>query len=78
MARHGTLIAILVVAVALRLPGLGEWWLNPDEGIYYSILTRLQFTDFIAEVAENAHPPLYYLLLRGLRILTWDFVWLRG
>jgi hypothetical protein len=78
VARHGTLIAILVVALALRVPGLGEWWLNPDEGIYYSILTRLQLSDFVAEVAENAHPPLYYLLLRGLRILTWDFVWLRG
>ncbi len=78
VARHAALIGVLVTAAALRLPGLGDWWLNPDEGIYYSILTRADFSDFAREVAENAHPPLYYLLLRGIRILTWDFVWLRG
>jgi hypothetical protein len=58
--------------------GLGEYWLNPDEGIYYSTLTRDSFGAFWAEVAANAHPPLFYLLLRGLGALTWDFVWLRA
>jgi Dolichyl-phosphate-mannose-protein mannosyltransferase len=65
------------VALATRLSGLSEWWLNPDEGIYYSILTRADFSGFWQEVVANAHPPLYYLLLRGLGVFTWDFFWFR-
>ena len=63
---------------ALRLTGLSEYWLNPDEGIYYSTLTRASSREFWGEVMANAHPPAFYLLLRGLGSLTWDFVWLRG
>jgi dolichyl-phosphate-mannose-protein mannosyltransferase len=73
-------IALLVavsVALSMRLSGLSEWWLNPDEGIYYSILTRADFSGFWQEVVANAHPPLYYLLLRGLGVFTWDFFWFR-
>lgn len=69
--------ALAVVALVPRLNGLSEWWLNPDEGIYYSILTRADFVGFWSEVTANAHPPLYYLLLRGLGVLTWDFFWFR-
>jgi len=76
--RHQGLLVVLVAAFAVRISGLGEWWLNPDEGIYYSILTRVSFGGFWDEVATNAHPPLYYLLLRGLGLLTWDFSWFRG
>lgn len=63
---------------ALRLTGLSEYWVNPDEGIYYSTLTRVSSREFWAEVMANAHPPAFYVLLRGLGALTWDFVWLRG
>lgn len=68
---------LAAVALVPRWNGLSEWWLNPDEGIYYSILTRADFAGFWGEVAANAHPPLYYLLLRGLGGLTWDFFWFR-
>jgi hypothetical protein len=71
---YAGLIAILCVAFALRVWGLGEWWLNPDEGIYYSILTRADFGGFWAELMANAHPPLYYVLLRILGLFTWDFL----
>ena len=64
---------LALLAVGLRVNGVGRWWLNPDEGIYYSILTRADFAGFWAEVAANAHPPLYYLILRGLGAFTWDF-----
>ena len=67
----------MAVAVIARLNGLSTWWLNPDEGIYFSILTRADFAGFWAEVTANAHPPLYYLILRGLGAVTWDFYWLR-
>lgn len=80
LERYGQLAALLLVVVglALRLQGLSEYWLNADEGIYYSTLTRSSFGAFWAEVMANAHPPAFYLLLRGLGYLTWDFVWLRG
>ena len=80
LERYGGAGALTLVALGfvLRARGLSEYWLNPDEGIYYSILTAGSFGDFWAEVLANAHPPLYYLLLRGVGLLTWDFVWLRG
>lgn len=62
----------------IRLHGLSEYWLNPDEGIYYSTLTRLSPQGFWGEVMANAHPPLFYLILRTLGHVTLDFVWLRG
>lgn len=71
-------LGLVFVGFVLRLRGLSEYWLNPDEGIYYSTLTRAAFVDFWAEVAANAHPPAYYLLLRAAGFLTWDFVWLRA
>jgi len=78
--RHGTwaAYALVLLGLALRLRGLGEYWLNPDEGIYYSTLTRDSLGAFWTEVSANAHPPLFYLLLRGAGWVTWDFVWLRA
>ncbi len=80
LERYGSAGALALVALGfiLRARGLSEYWLNPDEGTYYSILTAGSFGDFWTEVLANAHPPLYYLLLRGVGLLTWDFVWLRG
>jgi len=78
--RHGRAVAIALVAVglALRWRGISEYWLNADEGIYYSTLTRASIDAFWVEVWANAHPPGYYVLLRLLGFLTWDFVWLRA
>jgi len=80
VVRHGPKVALAVVlgGFLLRLRGVAEYWLNPDEGIYYSTLTRDSLGAFWAEVSANAHPPLFYLLLRAMGTLTWDFVWLRG
>lgn len=75
--RYGGLLVVMAVAAILRLSELTEWWLNPDEGIYYSILTRETFAGFWSEVVTNAHPPLYYLLLRAMGAFTWDFLWFR-
>lgn len=80
MERHGRFAALAVVALGftLRLRGLSAHWLNPDEGIYYSTLTRASTGEFWAEVMANAHPPLFYLILRAVGVFTWDFAWLRG
>jgi hypothetical protein len=80
LGRYGKAAALLVVAVALavRVPGTMRWWLNPDEGIYFSILTQPTLPAFWAEVAQNAHPPLYYLILRAVGFVTNDFLWFRA
>lgn len=80
LTRYAPVAAALLVALGLylRVRGLGEYWVNPDEGIYYSTLTQPSFATFWSEVLANAHPPGYYLLLRAFGFLTWDFVWLRA
>lgn len=80
LVRHGPAgaLALVFIGLVLRVRGLSSYWLNPDEGIYYSTLTRDSLAAFWGEVSANAHPPLFYLLLRGAGLVTWDFVWLRG
>ncbi len=60
------LLGIVLVGTGLRVGGLSAYWLNPDEGIYHALAAMPAWGDFWAEVAVNAHPPLFYLLLRGL------------
>jgi hypothetical protein len=76
--RYGGLALVLSVALGLRVRGLTEWWLNPDEGIYYSTLTRADSAGFWTELMANAHPPLYYVVLRIVGLFTWDFVAFRS
>ena len=78
--RYGRIAALLLVVLALviRIPGSMVWWLNPDEGIYFSILTQPTLAAFWGEVATNAHPPLYYMILRAVGFLTTDFFWFRA
>ena len=78
--RYGRIAALLLVVLALviRIPGTMVWWLNPDEGIYFSILTQPSLAAFWGEVATNAHPPLYYMILRAVGFLTTDFFWFRA
>ncbi|MCA8971131.1 MAG: hypothetical protein KDC95_15165 [Planctomycetes bacterium] len=61
----------------MRLYGIHDAWLNPDEGIYYSMTVWRDSAQFWEEVAANAHPPLYYLMLRGIASWTPDFTVLR-
>ncbi len=72
-----TVLAIAALGLGLRLYGLGDAWLNPDEGIYYSMTAWRDADRFWEEVPGNAHPPLYYLMLRAIASFTSDFVALR-
>jgi hypothetical protein len=78
--RRGPTVAVAIVclALALRLPGLFGWWLNPDEGTYYAVLTQRSLSAFWAEAFATAHPPLYFLILRGMGVIGTDFAWLRS
>ena len=64
--RHSGLLLglILLLAFALRLPGLTTWWLNPDEGIYWSVCSWPSWSDFFLDLPTEPHPPLYYTLVR--------------
>jgi len=79
-ARYGTIAAIGVVglAVVLRLPDLFVWWVNPDEGIYFGVLTQERLGAFWSEVFATAHPPLYFLILRAMGLIATDVAWLRS
>lgn len=75
---EGPAVLLLVLtALLLRLPLSAGWWLNPDEGIYFRAVADPDFADFWAEATATAHPPLYFLILRGVAAFSTDFVWLR-
>jgi hypothetical protein len=78
LRRGPALAAVLVVLAALlRLPDLFGWWPNPDEGIYYGVVTRESWSAAWSEAMTTAHPPLYFLLLRAVGALSTDFTALR-
>jgi hypothetical protein len=68
---------LTLLGLALRLPAIFEWWLNPDEGVYYSVASWSDWSEVRAEMTRNAHPPLFYLIIRGLRALGMGVVGLR-
>ncbi len=71
-------LAIVLLGFLLGLRSLGLWWINPDEGIYYSIISSPDSETFWNEITARPHPPLYWLILRFLGFLTTDFVWYRA
>jgi hypothetical protein len=71
-------LGLLVLTVSLRLPGMIGWWINPDEGAYFSMVTWAEWGSFWKEVEVHAHPPLYYVLLRLVGLFTHEFLWLRA
>lgn len=68
---------VFVLAALLRFAGIGDAWLNPDEGIYYSVIAWPDLAQRRAEIAANAHPPLYYHLLWLWSRPSMAVVWLR-
>jgi hypothetical protein len=67
---------MVVVAFALRVGGLGGFWINPDEGIYLDATRSVD--DLMKEIGGNAHPPLFYILNFILGAFTDDYVLIRG
>jgi 4-amino-4-deoxy-L-arabinose transferase-like glycosyltransferase len=58
------LVAIVVVAAALRLPTVGRESLWFDEAVSY-LAARLPVRRILDNTLADPHPPLYYLLLHG-------------
>lgn len=63
------MLAVLVVATAVRFHNLGAQSFWNDEGISYVQSTRT-LPDIVTNSARDIHPPLYYALLAGWRLLV--------
>ncbi len=71
-----TALGITAAGLGLRLGSIRDYWNNADEGIYYQI-AHAPSAIAGSMIAGNAHPPLYYYLLRATAAVSDDFVWLR-
>jgi hypothetical protein len=74
----GWILALCLAAagLALRVGAIGEFWVNGDEGLYdYTAHAPIALARI--PIAHNAHPPLYFWLLRGVASFSNDFLWLR-
>jgi len=69
-------LCLAAIGLALRAGAIGEFWVNGDEGLYdYTAHAPIALAKI--PIAHNAHPPLYFWLLRGVACFATDFVWLR-
>lgn len=66
------LFAVCLLGYLLRLLDFDAYWVNPDEGIYYAIARAENWETFWKMYQGAAHPPLYYLILRGFSWLSAD------
>src|SRR5438067_6714125 len=67
--RHVFWPALLLVAVAgflLRLEVGRETYINFDEWQHLFMAASARWSDLSFELRTNSHPPLYFLLLRGI------------
>ena len=68
-------LAIVALGFALRVGGVTGFWINPDEGIYLDA-TR-DWEGLKAVYGGNAHPPLFYVVVYVMRLLSDDFGFVR-
>jgi hypothetical protein len=73
------LLFVLLVAwgVLVRLDGWGDYWINPDEGLFYDVATASP-QRAAATITRNANPPLYYHVLRSVAAAGGGVEWMRG
>ncbi|MDP6928056.1 MAG: glycosyltransferase family 39 protein [Planctomycetota bacterium] len=76
--RHAWVLAALAVALgfALRVGGVSAFWINGDEGIYYTV-AHSSWDASLSSIGGNAHPPLFYWFLRALTAFSDDYIVLR-
>jgi hypothetical protein len=72
LAEHAEAIALLFVVLGLlaRLRAADAPFLQPDEVLHIRIASAATLADTYRESLTNAHPPLFYVLLRGWRHLA--------
>lgn len=70
ITRHSWILltTTILLGIAVRALVSSNFDLNPDEGLYYLIGSTADFTEFLRLISTQAHPPLYYYIVR---LLTW-------
>ncbi len=69
--------ALALAGFFLRFRGAAAYWLNPDEGMFLYAADRATLPAMLQAVNFQGHPPLFYLLLRGMLLFSGDVAWLR-
>jgi hypothetical protein len=69
LSAFALMLFILLLSTAVRFHNLGAQSLWNDEGISFVQSTRT-LPDIISNSARDIHPPLYYVLLAGWRVLV--------
>ncbi len=64
LAWIAALAAIMALAAALRLPGLGSTVLSNDEAFAWRF-TQYSLTEWLQRTKQDASPPFSYLVLQG-------------
>ncbi len=72
--RLAVLTVILLLAAALRTINILQQSIWLDEGFVYHAVTQPTVGDMIPVLASDAHPPLYFLLMRGWVAVAGDSV----
>jgi hypothetical protein len=67
----------LVLAAALRLPAIGDYWFISDEGIHIDAAFQPTWSQMVDKVFAQAHPPLLYLVVRLWGAVSREPGWLR-
>ena len=70
------LVAVLLIAAATRILHTTDQSLWLDEGFTYNVIVRANtsWSAMFAEIAQDTHPPLYFVLLRLWTQVTGDSV----
>jgi uncharacterized membrane protein len=72
LAAHADAVALLFVVLGLlaRLRAANAPFLQPDEVLHIRIASAATLAETYRESLTNAHPPLFYVLLRGWRLVA--------
>ena len=68
-------LAIVAVGFVLRVGGVSGYWINPDEGIYLD--STRDWKGLVQVYQGNAHPPLFYVVVYLMRLLSDSFEFVR-
>lgn len=78
-AGHAAAVALIFgLGVFLRVRVFGEYWVNGDEGNYWSVAATPDAAHAAREIQVNGHPPLWFHLLRSLAAFDTGFEFLRA
>jgi hypothetical protein len=73
------LITFVICGIWVRISGLSEWYWSPDDALHIAMSkgnTALQVMQNV--IKEDTHPPLYYLILHYMLLISDNILFLRS